>query len=607
MHFFVLGWNLNNELRSRARNELIAICNQFPWLEKSTLWNTDGESMAFAASIQGSKTVTAPRLYVGEDEGTLVLYHGCLIDPSNTFAAWNAHELNQHWSSIDRLEGLYVAAKLWKKQSRLEVQTDPLGVYQVYYVRKGTSWLISNSVRVLRNVVKMRELDPLGVSMFATLGWASGNRTLVQDIMVIPGGQRWVWLNRLENPQFIKYYKPKQVTAIKRRRLSTEDVLKLGDNLSSLLGILATNFNTLECPITGGRDSRLMVALLKRNELPALYFTGGRHDSEDVRIGRMVAETFSLQHECRTDRYQRILEDWSTVRDRLIAQNDGLVSLSCAGYANYFPAAVDSMKVHLYGIGGEIGRAYYYRNNLKFPFKANNLSFVKRLLNNLVHKSDLFNPVTRDLASGYINSFWEAALEDGFSPGNIPDLFYACERVRRWAGTNLRALWSHQDEFSPFCTRPYIETAFSLPLARRQADHIHYQMLHILAPELNAIPYDAQWRVQSPFLAQAQYIGSIMKRKSSRYFKLAGRSTPSKSKNYLHSSLALTRTQILETISPMEREFCLDHSNSPVWDYINCEALDRMLSSNTSPAERYRHHEAIYLALTLVHYSVMQD
>ena len=183
-------------------------------------------------------------------------------------------------------------------------------------------------------------------------------------------------------------------------------------------------------------------------------------------------------------------------------------------------------------------------------------------------------------------------------------MFYAYERVRRWAGTNIGSLWCRQDEFSPFCTRPFIKAAFSLPIERRFAEHIHYELLNHLAPELREVAFDSEWRTQQPLLLyiQARTQGLQKHTRRCRRYLLKRKKTGKPVYKHMQTALVKGRFRLLEDIRPKAQELCLDQKDSVLWNYVDRNQFDQLLSSSTDPKERFRRHEIIFDILTLFYY-----
>ena len=162
---------------------------------------------------------------------------------------------------------------------------------QVYYTRQNNTWLISNSSLLLSRISNISEFDPLGVSLFLCKGSGGSDRTLRQGIRVIPGGQHWKWERGFTEPKRTTYFDRPQLSRRSKRKLTKADIEQLAGEMIQICHNLAQSFGSLECPITAGRDSRLMVALLIRGEIEAQYFTHGLKKSPDIQIGRFLYVT----------------------------------------------------------------------------------------------------------------------------------------------------------------------------------------------------------------------------------------------------------------------------------------------------------------------------
>ena len=74
-------------------------------------------------------------------------------------------------SFLKLLERQFVVVREANNPPCIELLTDFLGMEQAYYFHQGKMWLVSNSVRLLAQICKSSALDPLGISLFLTVGW----------------------------------------------------------------------------------------------------------------------------------------------------------------------------------------------------------------------------------------------------------------------------------------------------------------------------------------------------------------------------------------------------------------------------------------------------
>jgi hypothetical protein len=152
-----------------------------------------------------------------------------------------------------------------------------------------------------------------------------------------------------------------------------------------------------------------------------------------------------------------MVHHWAEKSRRLILQNDGLVSLRHVATA---PDVTDRLAVGLWGAGGEIARATYATPDLVMgPAPAQRVlhALQRRVLR---RHGGLITPAATERTADFIARYTDEAIGQGVRPFDVFELFYADERVRRWAYTIQRASRLTRESFSPFCTRPFLEMTY---------------------------------------------------------------------------------------------------------------------------------------------------
>jgi asparagine synthase (glutamine-hydrolysing) len=195
---------------------------------------------------------------VWHEGNQVVFYSGHLVDLTGTLAAHDAEALARHWERLPQsLEGHFAAVRLGGTPATIELLIDPLGMEQVYYYRQGSMWLVSNSVRLLRSIGARDTLDALGLCLFLVLGRLVGDRTLHEDIRVFDGGRLLSWQPGRTEPEIRPHFERTELLRIRQTAFSAEDARQFADQFIGMMGGLAREYGELQCPITGGRDSRL--------------------------------------------------------------------------------------------------------------------------------------------------------------------------------------------------------------------------------------------------------------------------------------------------------------------------------------------------------------
>jgi asparagine synthase (glutamine-hydrolysing) len=603
MNLFVIGWNLPKERHPMALAELHRMTEVYPQLDPETLWHHSSPcGTIFTAWMHTADQAATPRRYVASSDAQIVFYSGLPVNPSGDYPAHRAEALSAHWDQLtENLEGQYFIARAAKDPLRLELIIDILSLEQVFYLHQGDMWLVSNSVYLIERISKPSALDPLGVSLFLSIGWAGADRTLRRDIRVIPGGQHWAWQEGDTEPRQHSYFAPSKLARQPRRALTPSYLEQLADDLMQPCHSLSQSFGKIRCPLTGGRDSRLLAALLIYAGLPAQYYTVGDPSSADVKIGTLVAKTCNLSHQVITIMASDVVKKWDEVCWRYVRQNDGMSSLwEIATVLNVAPR-IDRLNLGLWGVGGAIAKYSYGEPHL-FLGKHDVAGVQRFLAEKLIRDGGgLIRQEGVALARDYVHRFVVQCVDDGFAPIDAPDVFQTYQRVGRWSGDNARRVMMVSDFFSPYCSRPFVEAAFAMPALQRYTQPLHYNLIRLLATELHSLPFDKEpWRSQQPTVNLLRLYGASTLRNARRRISSALRCL--KPKKSSKRSTAFDRAAWFEAKHEQVREICLDQSNSLLWSFVDRPTFERIMSPTTDPAERSRHRAKLYSIATLFYY-----
>jgi asparagine synthase (glutamine-hydrolysing) len=338
---------------------------------------------------------------------------------------------------------------------------------------------------------------------------------------------------------------------------------------------LAATYPRISCGLTGGRDSRLVAALPTRAGLDVRCHSWGLPDSPDVEIARDIASRFGWRHQVSSLESEDVLAAWAEASQRLVRQNDGLASVWLAPSVLGQDSAPTPQQLLVFGVGGEIARSFYGGPHL---FGRNRDSrWVKQYLaDGLLRRHDgLLTERSRRLAAHSIDQFVDGAASDGFDPVDVPDLFYAFDRVRRWGGTTLCSARPQSDVAAPLCSRPFITAAFSLPAVEGKGQPLHHGLLRELSPELHRMPFDKPgWPHQSPTLLRA---GMLLRRQAHHM--------PWRLRRWLEVRRqegsprpALDQAAWLEGKREEIVQACLDRPGSSLWDQIDRSAFESLMA-----------------------------
>ncbi|MDJ0701082.1 MAG: hypothetical protein QNJ07_14620 [Woeseiaceae bacterium] len=593
MNLFLVGWNIGKSNKRQLESAFDDLLHVRTTLDRSTFVSMGDGDPVFAATVHTAEALAHPRRYVCRGDGRLTFYDGCVVDRNDEFQACDSSELAARWSRLTEiLEGQFVVADVRLDPPRVELFADALGIYTVYYCSWKEGYLVSNSALLLEQISGARQLDPLGVSTYLTFGWAVDDRTLRSNIRVLPGGERWILESLDSKKPEREYYFRREELSGNRKGMRKQDILELGAQLSRYCASLGKTFGPLECPITAGRDSRLMMGMLLSTGTAANYFTiGGAHD-EDVVFGQEIARAFDLAYEADQVSGDEIDQNWDELSMRLVDRTEGMGSLEHVRTVVNTEIAGSGLPVQLFGLGGEIARGVFNAQGFLLRAPSTDLISVQAHLLKLVSgkRVDLLSVDCVERAKAYIREFCETALDEGFLPVDIPDLFFTYERVRRWGGVQFRQVSPVKDVFSPFLTRDYLRAGFSVSATRRYTWYIQYELMRTLSPSLSRLPYGKPWPPQRPWI----YYASLIQKRLRNRLRSRPKSNMKGSAPSLAKGLSESRATLLESKREDIRDLCLSQENSPLWEYVNKQRFSEITSESTPEHVRQSKQKVLF-------------
>ncbi|HEX8066680.1 MAG TPA: hypothetical protein VF520_09165 [Thermoleophilaceae bacterium] len=228
--------------------------------------------------------------------------------------------------------------------------------------------------------------------------------------------------------------------------------------------------------LTAGLDSRVVAVALRELGLRPCTFAWGQPGDGDVRGGADVAAALGLDHTA--VEYEWLGDDEALDAARREARwSEGAVHVGFARLA--WP---EGMPAFVTGAGGELGRAFYYRDRAPDGEDASGEELAGALARLLEPRIAGARREARDALAGSARSWVDAALAAGHSGWRALDVVYGEQRLRRWLRGMLPRLSAPM--VPAFATPEVARGLVSLPLADRLSDGFHRGFLESRAPDL---------------------------------------------------------------------------------------------------------------------------
>jgi asparagine synthase (glutamine-hydrolysing) len=323
----------------------------------------------------------------------------------------------------------------------------------------------------------------------------------------------------------------------RERELSQAELIEEAEHL--LRHAVNTRLEKAERPgifLSGGLDSRLILALVERNYQPITTITYGHRDCRDVHLAAKIARTAGANH------HHFELENGNWVKETVdfhLELTEGAHSWVHAHGMSILPQARQLIDVNLSGISGPITGISSDPALIFAPDQ-------EALLNNLFifyTQHHTWPGLTESEAAGLYTASYqklllplaldslraELAHFDNIDPRLRATAFNITNRDRRMIANFLIFNNSHFENRCPFYDYKFAEWAVQLPPAIKAERRIHRALLSRVAPKLALIPYDKNYSlpIDNQFLRETYDLYTKVRRRTKKLFHSSpGKPTP---------------------------------------------------------------------------------
>ena len=282
------------------------------------LRNEKGDVVLAFAGEEFPDPGTADRLkrqgHEFDPNGASYLVH--LAEDSRSFPA----ELNGrfHGLLVDRNRGTCV------------VFNDRYGMHRLYYHQaKDSIYFAAEAKAILAVQPDLRSVDARGLGEFVSCGAVLENRTIFNDIHVLPPASAWTFENgKLEQKSSYFDFKSWE----EQETLDSESYYReLRATFARNLPRYFAGREQIGFSLTGGLDTRMILAARRPDpgSLPCYTFGSMFRENQDVRVARRVAAICSQSHQIITAGHE-FLSQFPRYAERAVYLTDGCVDVGRA-------------------------------------------------------------------------------------------------------------------------------------------------------------------------------------------------------------------------------------------------------------------------------------
>jgi asparagine synthase (glutamine-hydrolysing) len=339
---------------------------------------------------------------------------------------------------LSRLNGKFHGLLIDRTQGTTTIFNDRYGMHRLYYHDSKEAFYFSAEAKAILAVrPELRTIDPRGLGEFISCGCVLENRSLFNNIYVLPPSSAWDFREGSLARKDL-YFDPKEWE--EQDPLEPESYYQeLRKVFSQILPRYLTGTQRIGVSLTGGLDSRIIMAWWKAQpgSVPCYTFRGMYHACQDLLISQQVAKVCEQPHQ-EILVGQEFLSHFPEFAERSIYLTDACVDVSRSPvlYVNERVAKIAPVRMT-----GNYGSEILRRMIAFKPSEPSTGLFNEGLLPHIRRARETYR---------------------GFLPGH-PVSFIAFRQVP-WHHWGLLALEQSQlSPRSPYLDNDLVRTAFRVP------------------------------------------------------------------------------------------------------------------------------------------------
>jgi hypothetical protein len=511
VNLFIVGCSVAPMDVTVPRRALTELLVALPFLDPAAIesWQAPSTRVTIVA-VAHSASVGEVHRYTAFEPERAALFAGRPVrwsdggnaDGRAPLDAASYHPPAERWAA--QLDGRCTVVRA--DDAGVELFSDPLGAYPVFEARQESARWFSNSAEALRLLSGDRGIDEDALASVLAGGWSLGGNPIWRAVRRVPRGVV-LWAGADGGERSRELLPLREIASLPGARL---DTAQAAGTLTALTGALADwpgRPNVV--PVTGGRDSRLVLAAAVRAGINFVARTGGAKHDPDVVVAARLCELIGVPHgllagDPHGDRFTAL---------QRAAQVTALASggTSTLADADGFPLGPrpSGLPVWHSGQGGEIARSYYG------PGRAGVADLLyNRFVGRRPGRAEIVSAEVAATLRRRIQRFVDELRGAGAAEADVPDLFYLLERMACWAAPTHGVVELVRDTTSPLWSARMLPHLFALPPGQRAQDAFHRQLLGELAPELVNEPFADRsgWPPRTALGRRAQRGASLIRK-----------------------------------------------------------------------------------------------
>ncbi len=414
----------------------------------------------------------------------------------------------------DELWGSF--AVLLVTRDGLQAFTDRCGTFHIF--RDQGSEVLSSSFLALAEALPARTIDETGLYDYLFQEAPHGGGTIFREVALLPSDAALVCEGASTRYAERPVAQPQSLAGESLEDGAERCLTILRKRLSSI----STHFrDRLDTALSGGFDSRLILALLREQGVTPALHVYGTETSDDVRVAKRIAAAEGLTLEV-ADKSRRQLPpetDYPALVERNFwafdgYPNDGLFD-NGSDLETRKGRAADG-RLALNGGGGEIFRNFFYLPDGHYSARAIAYSFFSQY--DPAVCTDRFSDAAYQASlaqrlAACVGTSTHGTSTHGTLSRDQVEYLYPYFRCRYWMGRNNSVNNRFGFAVTPFIEHAVVSSALRLPLRHKTMGRLQARMIEKIDPALAAYPsaYGYAFDRAPPWSYRLKYLASYLR------------------------------------------------------------------------------------------------
>ena len=390
-----------------------------------------------------------------------------------------------------RLNGAFVAA-IWDTMRRwLLIVNDRFGLQSLCYTWQDNRLLFAGrAIAFLNDPGFTPRLDLTGMVQYLSFEHLLGDQTLLEGVRLLPPASLLIWR---EGQPSLRSYWEFQYPAQCPYRGKAELIEEWEHYFRQAIERQLRGEDTVGVLLSGGMDSRAVLAGIGRRSFPVHTFTFGILGCDDDRLAREVAAVSGAHHhffELRPDYLLQVVEEG-------VRLTDGMKSCVHMHVLAPLPQVAQHVRVLFTGsLGDSLMGTHLTRDMLAIHDRALLAKVLFQRYNSAFRESELANLFTDTLypqvQGEAFDSFREALLKSRSNlSANVREHYSIRQNDRRWILEGQRLLRSQTVVRTPFYDTDLVDFMLTVPPGWRLEGYLYKQAFAKAFPTLAKVPLES--------------------------------------------------------------------------------------------------------------------